>query len=50
MLASREAVDAAVMDERTRALVDPEVIKKTYPDGKLPEGAVIPPDGTQKIA
>lgn len=40
-LASREAVDAAVADKRARALVNPEVISKTYPNGVLPEGAVI---------
>jgi len=39
-LASREAVDAAFEDERVRMLLDPEVIKRTYPDGKLPDGAV----------
>lgn len=48
--ASREAVDAAVEDKRVRALVDPEVIKRTYPDGKLPDGTVIPPGGVWTIA
>lgn len=49
-LASREAVDAAVLDERARALVNPEVIKKTYPDGKLPDGVIIPPDRTVGVS
>lgn len=39
-LASREAVDAAVDDKYAKALLDPEVIKKTYPDGRLPKGVV----------
>ena len=46
-LASREAVDAAVKDKHAKALVNPEIIKKTYPDGKLPEGAIIPPNAVQ---
>ena len=46
-LASREAVDAAVKDECARALVNPEVIKKTYPDGNLPDGAITPPNLVQ---
>lgn len=49
-LASREAVDAAVEDMRVKALVNADVIKRTYPDGKLPEGAVVPPDLVQTIA
>lgn len=43
-LASREAVDAVADDELARALLNPEVIKKTYPDGKLPKNAVEPPN------
>ena len=39
-LASKEAVDAVVEDERVKALLNPEVIKETYPDGNLPKGAV----------
>lgn len=39
-LASKEAVEAAVEDARVRAIVNPEVIKRTYPDGKLPDGVV----------
>ena len=39
-LASIEAVEAAVENERVKTILDPEVIKKTYPDGKLPKGAV----------
>ena len=39
-LASKEAVEAAVENERVKAILDPEVIKKTYPDGKLPKNAV----------
>ena len=39
-LASREAVEAAVEVERIKALLNPEVVKRTYPDGKLPKGAV----------
>jgi hypothetical protein len=34
----------------TAAPLNPEVIRRTYPDGKLPEGAVEPPDMTEKIA
>jgi hypothetical protein len=49
-LASREAVEAIAKEEGTAALFNPEVIKKTYPDGKLPEGAVTPPNLTEKIA
>lgn len=49
-LANSEAVNAALDREFIKALTDPEVIKRTYPDGKLPEGAVIPPDGTLRIA
>jgi hypothetical protein len=33
-LASREAVEAAVEDARVRALLNPDVIKLTYKDGK----------------
>ena len=39
-LASKEAIEAAIEDERIKALLNPEVIKETYPDGKLPKGAV----------
>lgn len=49
-LASRAAVDEAVRDEYAKALINPDVIKKTYPDGKLPDGAVMPPDLTHQIA
>jgi len=49
-LASREAVDAVIDKEYPAALLNPEVIKRTYPDGKLPKGAVEPPDLTEKIA
>ena len=45
-LASRDAVDAAVVDARAKALLNPEVIKRTYPDGKLPNGVIVPPDLT----
>lgn len=48
-LASREAVDMAVKDERLKALSNSEVIRKTYPDGILPKGAV-DPDGSVWIA
>ena len=46
-LASKEAIDAAVENERVKAILDPEVIIETYKDGKLPEGAVAgsPPGG-----
>jgi hypothetical protein len=40
-LASREAVDALDEENRIKSLTDPEVIKKTYPDGVLPKGAVV---------
>jgi hypothetical protein len=49
-LASREAVDAVIDKEYAAALLNPEVIRKTYPDGKLPKGAVTPPDLTEQIA
>ena len=51
-LASREAVDAAFEDERVKALLNPEVIRKTFGDEGLPKGAVIgnPPIGVQTIA
>lgn len=49
-LASSEAVNTALDREFIKALTDPEVIKRTYPDGRLPEGAIIPPDGTLRIA
>ena len=49
-LASKEAVDAAVEVKCIKALLNPEVIKKTYPDGKLPKGAVGgDPLGTRSI-
>lgn len=44
-LASREAVEEAVLDARAAALLNPEVIKKTYPDGILPKGVITPPNG-----
>lgn len=45
-LASREVVEKAFQDELCRALLNPEVIKRTYPNGVLPEGIVIgnPPE------
>jgi len=43
-LASKEAVEAIVREKGPEALLDPEVIKKTYPNGVLPEGAVTPPN------
>lgn len=49
-LASREAVDAAMMDAYARSLLDPDVIKRTYPDGKLPDGVVFPPHETVQVA
>ena len=39
-LASKEAVEAAVEDERVKALLNPDVIKRTYKDGKLPDGVI----------
>ncbi len=46
-LASKEAVEAAVDDEWAKQLVNPEVIKRTFPDGKLPDGTVVTlEDGT----
>ncbi len=39
-LASREAVDVAVEKERVKALTNPDVIKRTYPDGKLPNDCI----------
>lgn len=39
-LASREAVDIAVEKERVKALTNPVVIKRTYPDGILPKDAI----------
>lgn len=48
-LASREAVDVIIDNERARALLNPDVIKKTYPDGRLPKGAVLPPDLVQQV-
>ena len=46
-LASKKAVEAVFENERVKAILDPEVIKETYKDGKLPEGAVAgsPPGG-----
>ena len=49
-LASREAIEAIVDESGPKVLHDPEIIKKTYPDGILPEGAVIPPTGVQIVA
>lgn len=50
-LASKEAVEAAVEDARVKALLNPEVIKRTYPDGKLPDGVVSgSPPGIEPIA
>jgi hypothetical protein len=49
-LVSREAVEAIVQENVPKVLLDPEVIKKTYPDGVLPEGAVIPPGLVQNVA
>ena len=40
-LASKEAVEAAVDDEWARQLLNPEVIRKTFPDGILPDGTVV---------
>ena len=40
-LASKEAVEAAVDDELARQCVNPEVIKRTFPDGKLPDGTIV---------
>lgn len=44
-LASKEAVEAVCEEARLRALVDPEVIKRTFPNG-LPDGVLggSPPD------
>lgn len=43
-LASREAVDAILDIEMPKALYNPDVIKKTFPDGVLLPGIVSPPD------
>ncbi len=48
-LASREAIEAIARENVPKALLDPEVIKKTYPDGVLPEGAVVPPNLVQSV-
>lgn len=48
-LASKEAVEAIVQENVPKVLLDTEVIKKTYPDGVLPEGAVIPPGLVQSV-
>lgn len=48
-LASREAVDEWLDKKVMENLFDPEVIKHTYPDGKLPEGAVTPDGGVWTI-
>ena len=48
-LVSREAVEAIVQENIPKVLLDPEVIKKTYPDGVLPEGAVVPPNLVQSV-
>lgn len=44
-LASKEAVEAVCEEARLRAVIDPEVIRRTYPEG-LPEGVLggSPPD------
>ncbi len=41
-LASREAIDAAVESERVKALTNPDVIKRTYPNanGVLPADVI----------
>ena len=39
-LASKEAVEAVFENERVKAILNPEVIKRTYPDGRLPNDAV----------
>lgn len=44
-LASREAVDLMVTNERLKALSNIKVIKQTYPDGVVPDG-VMDPDGS----
>lgn len=44
-LASREAVDAAIDQANFQTIIDPEIIKRTYPDGKLPEGTYTPAGG-----
>jgi hypothetical protein len=49
-LASREAIEAIVQENAPKVLHDPEIIKKTYPDGVLPEGAVVPPNLVQSVA
>ena len=49
-LASKEAVEALVDEVGNKALLDPEIIKKTYHDGVLPKGAVIPPDRVLAVA
>ncbi len=49
-LASRAAVDAIIQEDVPKALFDPEVIKETYPDGVLPEGAVAPPNLVRSVA
>ena len=50
-LASKEAVEAAFEDERVKALLNPDVIKRTYPNGALPKDAVGgSPLGTESIA
>ena len=48
-LASREAVDAAVDQANFQTIIDPEIIKRTYPDGKLPEGTYTPDGGGLSI-
>jgi hypothetical protein len=40
-LADKDVVEAMVTMKRNLSGIDPEVIKRTYPDGKIPEGAVI---------
>ncbi len=49
-LASKEAVEALVAEVGSKSLTDPEIIKKTYHDGVLPKGAVIPPNGVLGVA
>jgi hypothetical protein len=48
-LASEEAVEALADEYRNAAIIDPEVIKRTYPDGMLPEGVLRPPDMVVKL-
>jgi hypothetical protein len=49
-LASREAIEAIAREVVPKTLLDPEVIKKTYPDGVLPKGSVMPPNSILTVA